>query len=491
MNGFIHREQRRRLGQTVRAVGRGEQHQLVARALALVGDDRAGLLRRHGEGHKRRGNVHLLERAAHGVLAAHGADAERHLRGERAQQRREGLAPAGGLAPQPLEILLERQIDVLKRRAGGDELAHAFDHGEIGPTVGILLGDIGIIAPGHERAVIRVAALEGNFLYHRLHGRALVTSAERHEHRARADGGVEPLGEPLPRADVQILRQIAETAAEVRGDGLIEGLRFFDEDVDVLFRTVGAEEGAADVHDRPAIPVHDKARTLRHARDDRRLEVLAVGEGEEAPGVLRRDHDGHALLRFTDRKLRAVEALILLWYRVEVDVQPVGQLADGDGHTARAEVVAALDHAAGLGVAKQALELALLGGVALLNLRTAALERLHRVRLGRARCAAAAVAARAPAKQDHDVAALRPLAADIGRRGRGDNRADLHALGRVAGVIEFIDDAGGKADLVAVGGIARGGGLADCPLGELAGERLAHGLQGAGRARQAHRAVDI
>ena len=132
-----------------------------------------------GEGHKRRGNVHLLKRAAHGVLAAHSTDAERHLRGKRTQQRRKGLAPAGGLAPQPLEILLERQVNVLKRRAGGNELAHALDHGKIGPAVGILLGDIGIISPGHERAVVRVTALKGDFLYHRLHGRALVTVRQR------------------------------------------------------------------------------------------------------------------------------------------------------------------------------------------------------------------------------------------------------------------------------------------------------------------------
>ena len=113
------------------------------------------------------------------------------------------------------------------------------------------------------------------------------------------------------------------------------------------------------------------------------------------------------------------------------------------------------------------------------------------MRLGRARCAAAAVAACAPAEQNHNVAALRPLTANVGRRSCGNDRADLHAFGRISGVVELIDDAGGKADLVAVGSITCCGGLADRPLGELAGECFAHGLQGAGRTRQAHRTVDI
>ena len=113
------------------------------------------------------------------------------------------------------------------------------------------------------------------------------------------------------------------------------------------------------------------------------------------------------------------------------------------------------------------------------------------MRLGGARRAAAAVAACAPAEQNHDVAALRPLTANVGRRSRGNDRADLHAFGCITGVVEFIDDAGGKADLVAVGSVTCCGGLADRPLGKLAGECFAHGLQGAGRARQAHRTVDI
>ncbi len=87
--------------------------------------------------------------------------------------------------------------------------------------------------------------------------------------------------------------------------------------------------------------------------------------------------------------------------------RPVGQLADGDGHAAGAEVVAALDQAGGLGVAEQALELALLRGVALLDFGPAGLQRLGGVGLGGTGGTAASVAPGPAAQQDHKVTRLR------------------------------------------------------------------------------------
>ena len=51
--------------------------------------------------------------------------------------------------------------------------------------------------------------------------------------------------------------------------------------------------------------------------------------------------------------------------------------------------------------------------------------------------------------------------------------------------------AGGKADLVAVGGIARGGGGGQFALGQLARQRLVHGGTGVAAAGDAHGLVDI
>ena len=59
------------------------------------------------------------------------------------------------------------------------------------------LGYIRIVAPGHERAVICLSLLERYLVDHRLDRRYLVDASERHQHRARSDGGIEALRQPL------------------------------------------------------------------------------------------------------------------------------------------------------------------------------------------------------------------------------------------------------------------------------------------------------
>lgn len=80
------------------------------------------------------------------------------------------------------------------------------------------------------------------------------------------------------------------------------------------------------------------------------------------------------------------------------------------------------------------------------------------MRLGRAGGAADAVTAGTPAEQDDLVARSRGFAAYMIGRSRGHNRTDLHALGHISGVVDFVHLTGGQADLVAVGGITGSGG---------------------------------
>ena len=155
----------------------------------------------------------------------------------------------------------------------------------------------------------------------------------------------------------------------------------FNADARVLDRAVRIEEGAREVGDRLAAPTHDHAGTFGHDRDAVGFKVFRLRRGNELFFILRRHDDGHALLRFGDRKLSAVETFVLLAHGVEVDCKAVGQLADGDGHAARAKVVAALDEARDLAVAEQALDLALLGRVALLDLARHGGQRLQVVAL--------------------------------------------------------------------------------------------------------------
>ena len=347
---------------------------------------------------------------------------------------------------------------------------------------------VGITAPGHNAALLgRLPRQHGQQRRHRLRGGALRLAAKRHEQRERTDGRVEALGQSTAGRAPEAARHVAQRVRH--GSGLL--LPRCDADARVLDRAVRVEERTRKVGDRLAAPAHHHAGALGHDRDAVGLQVFSLRGGDEFRLILRRDDDGHALLRFGDRKLGAVEALVLLAHGVEVDLQTIGQLADGDGHAARAEVIAALDKAGDLTVAEQTLDFALFGGVALLDLARHGGEGLQIVALRRTCRAADAVASRAAAEQDDDVARGGPLAHDVLRGRRGDDCAALKTFGDIALVIELGDVARGKADLVAVGRIARRGGLRKLALGELAGKRLRERLSRVAAAGDAHRLMDV
>ena len=237
--------------------------------------------------------------------------------------------------------------------------------------------------------------------------------------------------------------------------------------------------------------MHAHARFFRDYGHRRGLQVLLVGERDEGIHVLGGQGHGHALLRFGDGQLRAIQTVVLFRYGIQVDVQAVGQLANGHRHAAGAEVVAALDHAASIPAAEQALDLALHWRVALLHLGPAAFQRFHGMGLGRACGAPDAVAARAAAEQHYHIPRRRGLAAHVvGRRG-AHHRADFHALGGITGVVQLVHLARGQADLIAIGGIAGRRRCHQLALGQLAGNGVGHGHRGVGRARDAHGLVHV
>ena len=259
----------------------------------------------------------------------------------------------------------------------------------------------------------------------------------------------------------------------------------------MLGAAVGVEEVAGNVHDRVAVPGHAQTVLVGHNCDLDRLEVFLCCRGDERVRVLRAHDDRHALLRLGDGQLGAVQTVVLLGHGVQVDVQAVRQLADGDRHAARAEVVAAADHAGDVAIAEQALDLALLRRVALLDLCAAGFERGLGVLFGGASGTAAAVAAGLAAEQDDHVAGFGYFADHVFDRGRANNRADLHALGDITRVIDLVHQPSRKADLVAVGRIARRRGLAQLALRQLMLERLGERNGRVARAGHAHRLIDV
>ena len=259
----------------------------------------------------------------------------------------------------------------------------------------------------------------------------------------------------------------------------------------VLGGAVGIQERTADVHDGAAVPFHAKARFLGYRGNHGGLEVFLVRVADELFHVFSGQGNAHALLALGDGKLGAVEAVVLLRNRVQVDEQAVAQLADGNGNAAGAEVVAALDKAACLAAAEQALDLALDRRVALLHLGARLLHAFHVLRFGGTGGAADAVTAGAAAQQ-HDLIARSGLfAAYMAGRGGAHHGAHFHALGHVTRVVQLVHLAGCQTYLVAVAGIAGSGGGYQLALGQLAGKRFGNGNRGVARAGDAHGLVHI
>ena len=478
-------------GQAVLLVSGGEQRYAAAGLLELGGGH--GVHGAHGSGkaNQRGRNVQVVEAAGHGVLAADGANAQVDLGHQGAQQGAGGHAPALGDVAQLAEVLLEGQVHGFAGKAGGGQLGNGFHHSQVGAGELVLFGKVGIEAPGHTGAGGGFA-VDGHLGHHGQAGGELLGSAEGHEHGGSADSGVKALGQALVGGHVQVgdqgVHALCQGCARPFGR---KGLGGLDVHPGALGGAVGVQERAGDVDDVVAVPVHDQARLLGDGGDDRCLQVFLLGVAQELLHILGGHGAGHALLGFGDCQLGAVQAFILLGHGIQVDVEAVGDFARCNGNAACAEVVAALDQLAGVATAEQALELALHGGVALLDLGAAGFDGAGGMGFGAAGCAADAVATGAAAQQDDGVTGSGGFATHVPGRGGCHHGADFHALGSVAGVVQLVDLAGCQADLVAVAGVAGGCGLNQLALGQLSGNGFAHGLQRVGSAGDAHCLVHV
>ena len=210
-------------------------------------------------------------------------------------------------------------------------------------------------------------------------------------------------------------------------------------------------------------------------RDDgngSRGKVFLGGKADKLLFVLGSHDDSHALLRFGNGKFRARKAFVLERHFVEIDDQPVGEFPDGDGNTARAEVVALLDLARHFLIEEQALQFALGQRIALLHFRAAGLTE----------CASCAL--EEPVAPPQPSLPVSPpsrmmMSPFFGfsrynhiPAGAADNKARFQSLCLVPGMIYFVYDPRRKADLVAVRGEASRSRLGDDALRKFSGESI-------------------
>ena len=430
-----------------------EQHQTVAGFLEFGSDDVQQVADAHGKAAERWWHVDIVEGAAHRVLAADGRQMQTHLCVVGTEQGAEWLAPAIGVIAELLEILLECESHAAGIATGGSNLGHRVEHGVDGSVEGAPAELVGVEAIGHNGHRVALAVEQRQFANHRLGGCQLVATAEGHHHAAGTDGAIEHLDKALLRAYVEVGEGVEPKAFYVginRFIRLYRLVRHSDRDGGLLMGTVGVDEAAAEVNNLLASPADDHTRFFGDSGHDGGFEVFLVCVPQHLVDILRVDDDGHTLLAFADGQLGAVEAGVFFGDLVKIDLQTVGQLADGDADAASAEVVTLLDKAGHLFAAEKALNLAFGGGVALLHFGATRCQRLGCVTLGCARSTADAVAARASTQQDDDVARVGGQSFDGTTRSGSNDGADLHTLGHIARMVYLVDKAGSQTDLVAI-----------------------------------------
>ena len=355
-------------------------------------------------------------------------------------------------------------------------------------------GQVGIVAEGHDAG--RVGVTVGReFLHRHLRFAALRAAAERHQHGGTADRRIEHFDQAALRDDIVVAQVLLEAFGKRRAHDLtgkgIAVLHLTDHGFGIVLRPGAVDEFTREVYDFAPFVEHPHTGRIRHVGHLDRLDILLAAVFHEPGDVFRLDDYGHALLRLADRQFRGIQAAVLGLHAVEINIQPVGQLADGDADAAGAEVVRFLDEPRHLGAAEQAFEFALLGGIALLHLAAAGFERLSIVLFRRTRGAADTVTPRAATQHDNLVARDGFFAADVFSLHGTDHGTDFEALGHIVVVVNLAHMGRCQPDLIAVTGVARGGLLRNDALRELAFERIGHLLVDIAGTRYTHGLVDV
>ena len=257
----------------------------------------------------------------------------------------------------------------------------------------------------------------------------------------------------------------------------------------MLRRAIGVEEIARNIDDSIAAPRHEQARAFGNRSNHDGLEIFLMRIADEFLDVLGSQSNRHALLALGNSQLSAIETIIFLGNHIQINGQAVAQLADGNGNAASTEVVAALDQAARIAAAEQALNFALNGSVALLHLGARGLDAVNVLRFR------GPVAPPMPSRpvRPPSSTTLSPGAGHSRRTwfaGRAHNSADFHALGHITGVIDLMDLAGRKTNLVAIARIARGSVVLTCAA-ETCRQRFGNRARGIGRAGHTHGLIHV
>ena len=148
-----------------------------------------------------------------------------------------------------------------------------------------------------------------------------------------------------------------------------------------LCNAVCIEERSAEVNDGLSSPVHCKSGSFSNDRNSSGFKIFLVSLCNKAVNILSLKHNSHSFLRFGNCKLCAVKTVIFLSNLVKVNRKTVCKLADSNAYAACAEVIAALYHSRNSPVSEKSLYFSFCGGITLLDLCAAGLDRIHSMSL--------------------------------------------------------------------------------------------------------------
>ena len=250
------------------------------------------------------------------------ADAQVHLRLQRAQQGGHGLAPAVGVARPGARSIPGRSGRRLHSRS---RWPPAWQRSPPPPGrrpwYGLCSADEGVVAPGHRRSRSWSRPWStGSFAAMACAGVSWCLAAEGHQHRARADGGVEALGPGpswsstfrSPTSALQFLRQACRSGTLQRR---LRGLPARARRCASPRRWSSGTRGLMS-HDDLAVPAACTRRgsaVTAATTVASRFSLLAAAM--KLVRVLGRHHHGHALLALGDGQLGAVQARRTSWAR--------------------------------------------------------------------------------------------------------------------------------------------------------------------------------
>ena len=447
----------------------------------------------NGKGYQRRRYVDIIEGAAHGILAADGAKTQGFLHMEGSQKSCCRLAPACFIC-QFFEIFLQCEVSLSPVSPHGHQTGDGKKDRIDSPVERTPGGQIRVKPVGHEAGAVGFSLSHRELGCHAVGRRLLVLSAERHEHRAGADSGIEPFRQSLLGAVVQI--------PHGGNPGILYGRNGFGMEIPFvigfcnmgsfdLLGAVGIQKGSGNIDNRHPSPLHHQPFRIGYIGNDCGFQVFFCCIADKLVRIFLLHHHCHPFLGFRNSQFRAVKAFIFLRHLVQVDIQSVSEFPHCHRYAAGTEIIAPLNEAGHLAPAEEALNLSFRQRIALLYFCTAGFNGFRIQFLGRTGGAAHAVTAGPSAYQNHHISRLGRQADHMVRRSCGHHRTDFHTLCNKSGMVVFLHFPCSQTDLVAIGTVPFGCFNGNLPLGELARQSLGKRRSGVAGTGDAHGLVYI